>query len=136
MNPARPSTHPPRDASPNEGPSRGPLAEAFTGREFLLPPPPADGEIPDWHLATGVKPLRPLPRDLAETVRHQSRRPANNNAHARTWGRTERLSGRTRRRSTGHWGRRVTLALLGAIVVGALVGAVVEHLIRTARLPY
>ena len=51
------------------------LAEAFGTSDVLVPPPPEEGAIPEWHLATGVKPLRPLPHDLAETVRHRRSAP-------------------------------------------------------------
>lgn len=112
------------------------LTEAFAGSDVLMPPPPDDGAIPDWHLATDMKPLRPLPRDLADTVRHRSARPVAGRASGtreKQVRRAEVITAKLREpaKSTSHrWILRVVGLLLAAVLAGAVVGSLFEHLVR------
>ncbi len=108
-----------------------------------MPPPPEEGAIPDWHLATGVKPLRPLPQDLTDTMRL---RLSGNSAETesapgragprvkrmRTKTRPSRISGRHLKRPR-RWGAQAAVMLLTAVIVGTVVGALVEQLTRMFR---
>jgi hypothetical protein len=118
------------------------LAEAFGTSDVLVPPPPEEGAIPEWHLATGVKPLRPLPQDLTDTVRHRTPPPATaapppsatgpRVKRPRRRARTAKLSTRRASKPDG-WMLRAGAMLLGAVVVGTVAGALFEHLTRVLR---
>jgi hypothetical protein len=114
------------------------VADAFAGSDVLMPPRPDDGAIPDWHLATDMKPLRPLPRDLADTVRHRSVRPALGRASRTREKQARRPLADTAKladvpRSTSQrWALRVVGLLLAAVLVGAAVGSLFERIMRQA----
>ena len=114
------------------------LADAFAGSNVLMPPPPEDGAIPDWHMATDMKPLRPLPRDLADTVRHRSARPAEGRAsHTREKQARRAIAATTRlaevpMSTSRRWILRAVGLLLAAVVAGAIVGSLLERVVRHA----
>jgi hypothetical protein len=105
------------------------LDDVFTGGA-VLPPPPADGVIPEWHI-TGVKPLRPPPGDLAETVQHRP-------SHTRARVKDPRPANppvsrhKTRPATTiamqSHGPMFLTLAM--AVAFGAAMGVIGERLVR------
>lgn len=108
-----------------------------------MPPPPEEGEIPDWHLATGVKPLRPLPQDLTDTMQMRTSGatadtepppgktgPRVKRLRAKT--RPSRVSGRHPKRAR-RWGAQAASLLLGAVLAGVVLGALFEHLTRMLR---
>ncbi len=129
MSAASPSSLPP-PAPPSLAPASADdaLARAFAGSDVLVPPPPEEGAIPEWHLATGVKPLRPLPRDLADTVRHRRPRespPRRATPRPRAHEATERLP-----RARKPWLPRFAVMMASAVAVGAAVGVLAEHVVR------
>jgi hypothetical protein len=117
------------------------LAEAFGTSDVLVPPPPEEGAIPEWHLATGVKPLRPLPHDLAETVRHRRSAPVTAPPPSKTGPRARRLRPRTappklptrRAVKPRGWVGRALAMLVSAVVLGTVAGALIEFVTRTMR---
>ena len=114
------------------------VADAFSGSDVLMPPPPDDGAIPDWHLATDMKPLRPLPRDLADTVRHRSARPALGRASRTREKQARRPMAATAKlpeapsSTSRRWVLRVVGLLLAAVLAGAVVGSLFERVVRQA----
>jgi hypothetical protein len=110
-------------------------ADAFAGSDVLMPPRPDDGVIPDWHLATAMKPLRPLPRDLADTVRHRSARPAVARSSAARAQQAQRPAAATARlpamptRASRRWVLRVVGLLLATLLAGAVIGSLFEHVV-------
>ncbi len=48
---------------------------ATPSRPTLMPPPPERGSVPAWHLAADLRPLRPPPADLADSLAPRLRRP-------------------------------------------------------------
>lgn len=136
-----PSSLPPGYRSIPSGRHSDALAEAFAGSDVLVPPPPEEGAIPEWHLATGVKPLRPIPQDLADTVRHRGPALASAPPTSKTGPRVKLARRRTRntRRTMRQtlrvrgWVLRALGMLLGAVAVGTVVGALIEHVTRVMR---
>ncbi|MFO0605833.1 MAG: hypothetical protein U0324_21800 [Polyangiales bacterium] len=51
---------------------------ATPSRPTLMPPPPERGSVPAWHLAADLRPLRPPPADLADSLAPRRRRPGAN----------------------------------------------------------
>lgn len=135
------SSLPPRAPRPSLRDADAALAEAFGSSDVLVPPPPEEGAIPEWHLATGVKPLRPLPRDLADTVRHHRSAPVSEAAPSKTGPRARRLRPRTappklparRAAKPRGWVGRALVMLFGAVVLGTIAGALIEFFTRSMR---
>lgn len=136
-----PSSLPPAYRSIPSGRHSDALAEAFAGSDVLVPPPPEEGAIPEWHLATGVKPLRPIPQDLADTVRHRAPALASVPPASKTGPRVKLAMRRTRntRRTMRQtlrvrgWVLRALAMLLSAVAVGIVAGALIEHFTRVVR---
>ncbi len=136
-----PSSLPPAFRSIPSGRRADALAEAFEGSDVLVPPPPEEGAIPEWHLATGVKPLRPIPQDLADTVRHRAPALTSVPPQNKTGPRVKLPKRRTRntRRAMRRtlrvrgWVLRALGMLLSAVMLGTAAGALIEHFTRVMR---
>jgi ABC-type nitrate/sulfonate/bicarbonate transport system permease component len=92
-------------------------SESFFCIILLIPPAPERGSIPSWHLASSLRPLAPLPSDLAASLRPR------------------RVTGlRTRAATLTRSARQEALATVAtvacALLLGGLFGISVGHALR------
>jgi len=101
---------------------------AYPVYAVLMPPPPEEGSARDWHFATEVRRLRPLPLDLAGSVpavRALSVAPVARARTAPPRALNTAMRGGARRREQ----LRTARVLVVAVVCGGLLGVLVERVV-------